>query len=248
MELDQQLPAELPAKIHYVCKSKTKAGNHQAKCSYLYNNREYPGIVFAPDNEDWFEDLIPGTVIKTKRVQVGKHPDFPGDLKGDALRLAQQQELTPTPSDLLATLPELLRQAANLIEHFGTQSIQNNQPIQVHKPEQISQPKTFEPKLKFRSQSDWADIIESIIMTVPSFQKGFSSITLNAYIESTFDDFWPGDIAETGTSSRKVLRWRPAAHRALAMLLDYGTIERIKGTTYHYQLTDSARSQINANK
>ena len=126
MELDAQLPTELPAKIHYVCKSKTKAGNYQAKCSYLYNNREYPGIVFAPDNENWFEDLVPGTVIKTKRVEPGKHPDFPGDLKGDALRLAQQQELTPTPSDPLATLPELLRQAADLIEQLTGQVAQTS--------------------------------------------------------------------------------------------------------------------------
>jgi hypothetical protein len=242
MELDQQLPTELPAKIHYVCKSKTKAGNYQAKCSYLHNNREYPGIIFGPDNEDWFEDLEPGTVIQARSVKQGKHPDYPGDLKGDALRLAQQQELTPTPPDPLATLPELLRQAANLIEKLSSQSTQVNQPSQV------AHSKTFKPKLKFRSQSDWADIIESIIMTVPSFQKGFSSITLNAYIESTFDDFWPGDIAETGTSSRKVLRWRPMACRALAMLLDYGTIQRIQGTTYHYQLTESTRSKITTNK
>jgi hypothetical protein len=242
MELDQQLPTELPAKIHYVCKSKTKAGNYQAKCSYLHNNREYPGIIFGPDNEDWFEDLEPGTVIQARSVKQGKHPDYPGDLKGDALRLAQQQELTPTPSDPLATLPELLRQAANLIEKLSNKS------TQVDETSQISHPETFKPKLKSRSQGDWANIIESIIMTVPSFQKGFSSITLNAYIESTFDDFWPGDIAETGTSARKVLRWRPMAGRALVMLLDYGIIQRIQGTTYHYELTESTRSKITANK
>ena len=242
MELDQQLPTELPAKIHYVCKSKTKAGNYQAKCSYLYNNREYPGIIFGPDNEDWFEDLEPGTVIQARSVKQGKHPDYPGDFKGDALRLAQQQELTSTTPNLLAALPELLRQAANLIEKLSSQSTQDDQPIQ------ISHSETFKPKLKSRSQSDWANIIESIILTIPSFQKGFSSITLNAYIESTFDDFWPGDIAETGTTARKVLRWRPMAGRALGMLLDYGTIQRIPGTTYHYELTDSARSKITTNK
>jgi hypothetical protein len=232
MELDAQLPTELPAKIHYVCKSKTKAGNYQAKCSYLYNNREYPGIVFAPDNENWFEDLVPGTVIKTKRVEPGKHPDFPGDLKGDALRLAQQQELTPTPSDPLATLPELLRQAADLIEQLTGQVAQTS-PIELAKPD-----------LKYRTQQDWANIIESILMTVPVFHKAFSAIMLNAYIESTFDDFWPGDISQL----KKGPRWKAATTRALSVLLDYGTIQRIKGTSHHYELTESTRSKIITNK
>ena len=232
MELDAQLPTELPAKIHYVCKSKTKAGNYQAKCSYLYNNREYPGIVFAPDNENWFEDLAPGTVNKTKRVEPGKHPDFPGDLKGDALRLAQQQELTPAPSNPLATLPELLRQAADLIEQLTGQVAQTS-PTEPAKPD-----------LKYRTQQDWANVIESILITVSVVHKAFSAIMLNAYIESTFHDFWPGDTSQL----KKGPRWKAATTRALSVLLDYGTIQRIKGTSHHYELTESTRSKIITNK
>lgn len=232
MKPDQQLPSELPAKIHYVCKSKTKAGNYQAKCSYLYNNREYSGIVFAPDNEDWFETLKPGTVIKAKRIELGKHPDFPGDLKGDALRLAQQQELAPAPSDPLATLPELLRQAADLIEQLIGQVAQN------------SQTKTQKPDLKYRTQQDWANIIETILLTVPAFHKAFSAIMLNAYIESTFHDFWPGDTSQL----KKGPRWKAATTRALSLLQDYGTIQRIKGTSHHYELTEATRSKLSSNK
>lgn len=232
MELDQQLPTELPAKIHYVCKSKTKAGNYQAKCSYLYNNREYPGIIFGPDNEDWFETLIPGTVIKAKRIEPGKHPDFPGDLKGDALRLSQQQELTTAPADQLTTLPGLLRQAADLIEQLTEQVVQ------------ISPTEPTKPDLKYRTQQDWANIIESILMTVPVFHKAFSAIMLNAYIESTFDDFWPGDISQL----KKGPRWKAATTRALSVLLDYGTIQRITGTSHHYELTESTKSKITTNK
>jgi hypothetical protein len=232
MELDQQLPTELPAKIHYVCKSKTKAGNLQAKCSYLFNNREYPGIVFAPDNEDWFEDLVPGTVIKTKRVEPGKHPDFPGDLKGDALRLAQQEALAPASSNPLATLPELLRQAADLIEQLTCQVAQINHPEQ------------SKPDLKYRSQQDWANVIESILMTVPMFHKAFSTIMLNAYIESTFNDFWPGDTVRL----KKGPRWKDLTSKALIVLINYGTVQRVKGTSRHYELAESTRSKIITNK
>ena len=176
--------------------------------------------------------MAPGTVIKTKRVEPGKHPDFPGDLKGDALRLAQQQELTPAPSNPLATLPELLRQAADLIEQLTGQVAQTS-PIELAKPD-----------LKYRTQQDWANIIESILMTVPVFHKAFSAIMLNAYIESTFDDFWPGDISQL----KKGPRWKAATTRALSVLLDYGTIQRIKGTSHHYELTESTRSKIITNK
>ena len=176
--------------------------------------------------------MAPGTVIKTKRVEPGKHPDFPGDLKGDALRLAQQQELTPAPSNPLATLPELLRQAADLIEQLTGQVAQTS-PTEPAKPD-----------LKYRTQQDWANVIESILMTVPVFHKAFSAIMLNAYIESTFDDFWPGDISQL----KKGPRWKAATTRALSVLLDYGTIQRIKGTSHHYELTESTRSKIITNK
>jgi hypothetical protein len=232
MKADQQLPSELPARIHYVCKSKTRAGNYQAKCSYLYSNREYSGIVFAPDNENWFETLKPGTIIKAKRIEPGKHPDFPGDLKGDALPFAQQQELPLAASNPLATLPELLRQAADLIEQFTGQVAQN------------SQTKTQKPDLKYRTQQDWANIIETILLTVPAFHNSFSAIILNAYIESTFHDFWPGDTSQL----KKGPRWKAATTRALSLLLDYGTIQRIKGTSHHYELTESTRSKLSSNK
>ena len=238
MELDQQLPTELPAKIHYVCKSKTKAGNYQAKCSYLYNNREYPGIVFAPDNENWFEDLAPGPVIKTKRVEPGKHPDFPGDLKGDALRLAQQQELTPAQSNPLATLPELLRQAADLIEQLTGQVVQTS-PVEPLKPD-----------LKFRSLPEWVNTIEPILITVPAFHKAFSCIMLNAYLETMFDDFWPGDHVELkkGSKGSPRPRWKESTTKALPILLENGVIQRVKGTSRHFELTESTRSKITANK
>ena len=250
MELDAQLPTELPAKIHYVCKSKTKAGNYQAKCSYLYNNREYPGIIFGPDNEDWFEDLEPGTVIQARSVKQGKHPDYPGDFKGDALRLAQQQELSPALSNPLATLPEMLRQAANLIEELSSLVQQKNQSKEINHSEQIIQVKPTTPKLKHRSHYEWIDIIEQILLTVPVFQKAFSSLMLNAYIESTFDDFWPGDVVELkgnkGGPSRA--RWKQIVSRAIPVLLHSEIIQRIQGTTYHYELTESTRSKITANK
>ena len=250
IELDQQLPTELPARIHYVCKSKTKAGNYQAKCSYLYNNHEYSGIVFAPDNEDWFEDLEPGTIIKTRCVKPGKHPDYPNDLKGDALRLAQQETLAPASSNPLATLPELLRQAANLIEELSVFVQQERQSQQISQPEQTIQIKPLTPKLKYRSHYEWVSIVEQILLTVPVFQKAFSSLMLNAYIESTFDDFWPGDIVELkgNKNSASRTRWKQVLTRTIPVLLQSGVIHRIQGTRYHYELTESTRSKITVNK
>jgi hypothetical protein len=109
---------------------------------------------------------------------------------------------------------------------------------------QTSPTEPAKPDLKYRTQQDWANVIESILMTVPVFHKAFSAIMLNAYIESTFDDFWPGDTSQL----KKGPRWKAATTRALSVLLDYGTIQRIKGTSHHYELTESTRSKITANK
>jgi hypothetical protein len=62
------LPTELTAKFLYLCKNPTIHGTQQAKCSFLHDGKEYMGILFAPDGEEWFEEVAKDTLIKACRI------------------------------------------------------------------------------------------------------------------------------------------------------------------------------------
>lgn len=131
-----------------------------------------------------------------------------------------------------------MRQAANLIEQLTEQVAQT------------SPAKPLKPDLKFRSLQEWVNTIEPILTTVPVFHKAFSCIMLNAYLETMFDDFWPGDYVELkkGPNQSARPRWKESTTKALPILLENGVIQRVKGTSRHFELTESTRFKITANK
>jgi hypothetical protein len=92
------LPTELTAKFLYLCKNPTINGTQQAKCSFLHDGKEYMGILFAPDGEEWFEEVAKDTLIKACRISPCDNERYPGEYKGTALPLNQQPlEVVYTP-------------------------------------------------------------------------------------------------------------------------------------------------------
>ena len=129
-----ELPSNLDARILYLCQTQTKTGHYQAKCVYLHKEQEFKGIIFSPDNENWFQDLQPNSIVKAERVSLSTHPEYIGEYKGGAVPLARQDsnllifeansllydksdpwvdESKPIP---IHHLPFILKEAANNIE------------------------------------------------------------------------------------------------------------------------------------
>jgi hypothetical protein len=233
------LPTELTAKFRYLCKSRTIHDSLQAKCSFLHDGNEYSGILFAPDGEEWFANLTEGALVKACRVGPCEDERYKGEYKGTALPLEQQSldmVWTPVKTEAviidMSNMPNVLREAASMIELLL--ALVNKEPEQKLKEEA--------PKdLPFRSSVQWANEIVKIIGANRNFQsKPFSAISLNAYIESCFNDFWEGDLLKLNTG----IRWRRMITPALARLMDCGFIERVSGTQKHYQVTQDTLEEI----
>jgi hypothetical protein len=233
------LPHELTAKFRYLCNKRTVHGSLQAKCYYIHDGQEYSGILFAPGNEEWFEGLQEGTLIKACRISPCEDEKYKGEYKGTALPLEQQSlemlwEPVKTETVLIdmTNMPNVLREAASMIELLLALVNQN--------PEQKPKEKAAKD-LPFRSSVQWADEIVKIIGANRNFQsKPFSAISLNAYIESCFDNFLEGDLLKLGTG----VRWRRMITPALARLMDCSFIERVPGTQKHYQVTEETLAEI----
>jgi hypothetical protein len=227
------LPTELTAKFRYLCKSRTIHDSLQAKCSFLHNGNEYSGILFAPDGEEWFANLTEGSLVKAYRVGPCEDERYKGEYKGTALPLEQQSldmvwEPVKTKTVLIdmSNMPDVLREAASMIELLL--ALVNKEPEQKPKEEASKD-------LPFRSSIQWADEIVKIIRSNQNFQtKPFSAISLNAYIESCFNDLWEGDLTKQYKGSP---RWRRMITPALVRLMDCSFIERVPGTQKHYQVT-----------
>ena len=219
---ESELPPSLDAEILYPCKSVNKAGNVQAKCIYFHEGKQYRGIVFGPDNEDWLKDVPSGTLIKTQRVRSCTNPDYPGEFMGDALPL-QHQSLNPKMIDVsYDDLPNILRTAANMIESFN-----QKQPVKHDCPAPIKE------DLRYRNSAQWAEIIKETIKKTEKFQTSpFSTLLLNAYLSANFDDFWPGDVE---LKANGYPRWQAIFSRAVCSLVKDGFILNIPGKKYHYQ-------------
>jgi hypothetical protein len=227
------LPTELNARFLYLCQRPTIHGSQQAKCSFLHDGKEYMGILFLPDGEEWFEEVAKDTLIKACRISPCDNEKYPGEYKGTALPLSQQSlkmMYTPVKTESvvidMSLTPVYLREAAAYIEALLAAA--NKTPAE--------QPqKQVQKKLPYRSPNQWTDKIIEIIRSNENFRtKQFSAIGLNAYMENCFDDFWEGDLVmlENG------LRWRRGVCVALSKLLTRNFIERVPGTQKHYQITE----------
>lgn len=233
------LPTDLTAKFRYLCKSRTIHDSLQAKCSFLHDGKEYSGILFAPDGEEWFANLTEGALVKACRVSPCEDERYKGEYKGTALPLEQQSldmvwEPVKTETVLIdmSNMPNVLREAASMIELLL--ALVNKEPEQKPKEEVLRD-------LPFRSSVQWADEIVKIIGANRNFQsKPFSAISLNAYMESCFNDFWEGDLLKLSTG----IRWRRMITPALVRLMDCSFIERVPGTQKHYQVTEDTLAEI----
>ena len=166
-----ELPSNLDARILYLCQTLTKTGHHQAKCVYLHEEQELKGIIFSPDNEDWFQNLQPGSIVKAERISLSSHPDYIGEYKGGAVPLTKQDsnlllfEPNSTQYDKwepwvgesksipIHHLPNILKEAANNIEslvlaNYKMQKIVEELTDALALKTQASQIKQEEPKIK----------------------------------------------------------------------------------------------------
>jgi len=231
------LPTELTAKFRHLCKSRTVHGALQAKCSFLHNDKEYPGILFPSDNEEWFADIPEDALIKVHRISPCNDERYPDEYKGTALPLEQQSLETPVKAEAavvdMSKMPFLLREAATMIEML----------LAIADKEQTAPlPQPTKSDAPYRSPNQWTDEIIEIICSNENFKtKPFSAIGLNAYMESCFDDFWEGDLVMLENRSR----WRSRVSVALSKLLTRNFIERVPGTQKHYQITQQTINQIN---
>jgi hypothetical protein len=204
----------------------------------LHGNKEYSGILFSPDNEEWFSELEPGTILKAERISPCLDERYAGEYKGTALPLANQsfqKTIQPvTSSTEIENALSMLRQALSILELYKEKSTENACEIQKAELEKSAP--------KFRGSVEWSDIIRGIIGSNTRFQVSpFSTISINAYIESSFDDFWEGDLLKMYKDQP---RWRRMVSAAISHLLDFGFIERVPGTQKHYQVTKHTLSQL----
>jgi hypothetical protein len=235
------LPSDLDARFRYLCQSRTVNGSLQAKCYFLHEGKEYSGILFSPDGEEWFEHLEEGTLVKATRVGPCQDERYMGEYKGTALPVAQQHLDTvaakPAVNQIIidiADMPNVLREAASMIEVLLA-AINKERVDQVEEKAEIQPP-------AFRSWSQWADVISQIIGQNTRFQtEPFSALTLNAYISSCFNDFWEGDLVKL---KRGTPRWQQMVTKAISHLLECSFIERVPGTQKHYQVTPDTLAQI----
>jgi hypothetical protein len=233
------LPTELTAKFLYLCKNPTINGTQQAKCSFLHDGKEYRGILFAPDGEQWFEKVAQDTLIKACRISSCDSEKYPGEYKGTALPLNQQPlEMLYTPVKTesvvidMSLMPVYLREAAATIETLLAAS--NKAPA--------AQPQDqAQKKLPYRSIVQWADEIAKIIGANSTFQvKPFSALSFNGYMDHYFDDFWEGDLEVIKNGPR----WRQQVSSALRRLVDCSFIEHAPGMQKHYQVTADTLAQL----
>jgi hypothetical protein len=226
------LPTELTAKFLYLCKNPTINGTQQAKCSFLHDGKEYMGILFTPDGEEWFEKVAKDTLIKACRISPCDNERYPGEYKGTALPLNQQPlEVVYTPVKTesvvidMSLMPVYLREAAATIEALLAAS--NKAPAEQTQ-EQVKK------RLPYRSVPQWADVIIKIIRVNKTFQaKPFSALSFNGYLDHYFNDFWEGDLEVIKNGPR----WRQQVSSTLRKLVDVKFIEHAPGAQKHYQLT-----------
>jgi hypothetical protein len=233
------LPTELTAKFRYLCKSRTIHDSLQAKCNFLHDGKEYSGILFAPNDEEWFANVPEGTLIKACRVSPCEDERYKGEYKGTALPLEQQSlEVLYTPVKTesvvidMSLMPVYLREAAATIEALLAAS--NKVPAEQRQ-------KQVQKKLPYRSIIQWADEIIKIICANNTFQvKPFSALSFNGYMDHYFNDFWEGDLEIIKNGPR----WRQQVSSALRKLVDVDFIEHVPGTQKHYQVTADTLSQL----
>jgi hypothetical protein len=233
------LPHELTAKFRYLCNKRTVHGSLQAKCYYICDGQEYSGILFAPDDEEWFENVTEGALIKACRVSPCEDEKYQGEYKGTALPLDQQPlEMLYTPVKTesvvidMSLMPVYLREAAATIEALLAAS--NKTPAQQPQ-EQVQR------KLPYRSINQWADEIVKIIGANNTFQvKPFSALSFNGYMDHYFNDFWEGDLEVIKNGPR----WRQQISSALRKLVDCSFIEHTPGMQKHYQVTADTLAQL----
>lgn len=237
-QIKLMLPETLDARINFLLPSRTRNGNLQAKCSYVYNGMTYEGIIFSPDKQEWFTKLRPGQIVKAHRVGPCADPAYEGQYKGTALPIDQQvpgllqDEVRQTVPDDVAKMPELLRDAANVIESllFQISHVQK------------AQQQTVVEEPPFRGAQEWAQIISRIIAQNPKFyEDAFSAVTMNAYLEACFDDFWEGDLTKM---RMKLPRWRRMVSRALQILCDCDFIEKVPGMVMYYRITKQTLKEL----
>jgi hypothetical protein len=233
------LPTELTAKFRYLCKSRTIHDSLQAKCSFLHYGKEYSGILFAPDGEEWFANLTEGSLVKACRISPCEDEKYKGEYKGTALPLEQQSldmvwqpVKTETVVIEMSNMPNVLREAASMIELLL--GLVNKDPV--------PQPqKQVQEKLPYRSVHEWTDEIIKIIIANETFQvKPFSALSFNGYMEHHFNNFWEGDL-ETMKHGH---RWRQQISSALRKLVDRNFIEYSGSMGKHYQLTQYTLAQL----
>ena len=269
-----ELPFSCNARILNLCQTLTKTGHHQAKCVYLHEGQEFKGIIFAPDNEDWFQNLQPDSIVKAEKVSLSSHPEYIGEYKGGAMPLARQDSsllLFESNSllDLLGDehkpipihhLPHMLKEAANdieslILENYKMKKIVEELSNALAFKTQVSEIKQKEPEIQpvkvkvavpFRSKQQWADIVIQIIKTNEKFLLNpFSGLALNGYIENCFNDFWDGDLEKMSQGENRLKhRWRSMVTCALAELIEWGFIERMPGTKKHYRITKEAFTEL----
>lgn len=243
---EMMLPTELDARVRYICDKRTIHGSMQAKCWFLHEGQEYSGILWAPDNGEWLADIPEGTILKARNIGPCQDQRYKGEYKGTALPLEQQSlqicnKTEPPKEDQplliidMADMPNVLREAASMIEMLlaiVNKSAEKQAFLSV-KQKPVNPP--------FRSSNQWADEIAKIIGANRNFQiKPFSAISLNAYIETCFDDFWEGDLYVVKNGAR----WRLQVSAALKKLVDSRFIERVPGTQKHYQVTQDTLTEL----
>lgn len=234
------LPHELTARFRYLCNKKTVYGSLQAKCYYICDGQEYSGILFAPDDEEWFENVTEGTLIKACRVSPCEDEKYQGEYKGTALPLSQQSlEMLYTPVRTesividMSLMPVYLREAAATIEALLAAA--NQKPA-----EQPAKP--IDKSALFRSRAEWEVIVKDTITNNKRFYlQPFSTIAINSHIDACFDDFWQGDLVENSLGK---IRWRTQVIAVIANLILSKFIERVPGMQKHYQVTEQTRQDI----
>lgn len=225
------LPVNLNAKILYHLPSLSKAGQIQATCLFLHQNKEYRGIVFSQDNESWLKDVLPGAIVKVTDVSPCGYAKYAGQYMGNAYAVEDNKYAVPIQNSnekYTAYLARLLRCAADTIERVTTETLETN-PIE----EIVAKTKT-PVKLKYKRSDEWETIIKKIVMESDSLRtKPFSGISLNAYIDASYTDWERGDLEMLSSG----IRWKMLVSVALKNLLEDNFVERVPGTKKHYRVT-----------
>lgn len=240
------LPSELDARIRYICDKRTIHGSVQAKCWFLHEGQEYSGILWAPDDGEWLADVPEGTILRARNIGPCQDERYKGEYKGTALPPEQQslqicKKIEPTKEEQplliidIADIPNILKEAASMIEIL----LATVNTFAEKEAFASAKQKPVDPV--FRSSNQWADEIAKIIGANRNFQiKPFSAISLNAYIESCFDDFWEGDLQVM----KNGVRWKLQTSSALKKLVESSFIEKVPGTQKHYQVTQHTLAEL----